>query len=27
MHWALGLWIKRCFRPDTPGVDPVGWAL
>ena len=28
--WAAagtGLWIKRCFRPDTPGRDPAGWAL
>jgi hypothetical protein len=24
---AAGLLIKRCFRPDTPGGDPAGWAL
>jgi hypothetical protein len=23
----LGLCSKRCFRPDTPGCGPVGWAL
>jgi enoyl-CoA hydratase/carnithine racemase len=22
-----GLCSERCFRPDTPGRDPAGWAL
>lgn len=25
--WLQGLFQDRCFRPDTPGWVPAGWAL